>query len=603
MNPVTDGCELVPQYVSKVALSGAGGIKYEADTATMMVSSKTLGDDGTGRTSKAKVGFRYCNCIDPLSGKELAKQNCLRITNCPVEPTDYASQLFWKDVTVGVKPATVDLSTLPTMLPRGAELLARTFSYAESKFVGLHPDHFDEFFADDFRVGKLETLAWFHSVDAARFGFKPKDGKLRTVGVFWSRVDPSSSLLGARDADAFGDLRQHYEYVVTPATSKLNETLGSLPDAGKGCAFCGFILRIDLRGIIRDPVWEPPPGDPDPTPLGYVTSISRLVARPAGVIAAQRLDGGDLDVTSAIDPRLRQVLAAGVANWITPVETRLPLIGAPLVAVPLNWDAQSGIVPVAIVDGVLRLGNLRDQNVPTVTEATTDALVAVGALKAPPRPIRASNARPRPRSGAQFVYSMTEQAVFVVGGTGTAAPAGEVARYDLATGEWQRVLTPRPPLPPGLAQAWSVDEQPLGAVLAATYDVASRRLIVVDEVTVAGKTYRRFVEVDVDRRAQRIAYSAPVTGAYSRITLTPLADGTFAMFGQKPGKAWDSVRFSLPQLGAVDWRGWSRGTGEIMENPFLAGDGVVVPLRQAGAPRAVTLTTADFSGGGPCVGF
>ncbi|MBI2395656.1 MAG: hypothetical protein HYV09_39185 [Deltaproteobacteria bacterium] len=198
---------------------------------------------------------------------------------------------------------------------------------------------------------------------------------------------------------------------------------------------------------------------------------------------------------------------------------------------------------------------------------------------------------------------MTEQAVFVIGGKAFGSSIGDVSRYDLMTGEWQRIITPPPPLPPGLTNTWSVDEQPLGTILAATYDVATRRIIVADEVTIGKKTHRRFIEVDVDRRFQRIAFAAPVTGAYSRIALTVMPDGTFVMFGQRPGNAWDGVRFALPFLGIVDWRGWARGTGEIMENPFRVADHVVVPLRLAGLPQAVTLTPADFTGGGPCVGF
>ncbi|MBI2395657.1 MAG: thrombospondin type 3 repeat-containing protein [Deltaproteobacteria bacterium] len=170
--PMGDGCEAVPQYVSKVVMSGAGGVKYDADTATMMVASKTLGDDGTGRVASAGVGFRYCSCTDALTGIELSKEKCLRITKCAVRPSDYLPQRIWKDVTVGYKLATVDLATLPPMTAHGTELPARLFRYAESKFVGLHPDHFAEFGGDDFRVGRLETVAWYHSVDAERLGFK-----------------------------------------------------------------------------------------------------------------------------------------------------------------------------------------------------------------------------------------------------------------------------------------------------------------------------------------------------------------------------------------------------------------------------------------------
>jgi hypothetical protein len=195
--------------------------------------------------------------------------------------------------------------------------------------------------------------------------------------------------------------------------------------------------------------------------------------------------------------------------------------------------------------------------------------------------------RPDARVNTQNVLSATERNVYVIGGqrqqsSGESRPTGEIWRYNLDSGEWDRL---------GVGKATGA---PLGEVLSATYDPS------INQLYLASKTRKtspfstvdlvRLTSVDtrsgVGRELQvlpAIATSArglAVTSEHTIVLATQKNAQTIELFELDPAP----IRPSLVGYAALSGK---------LDGDFFAPDDVEVPVVIGGTPhvRTVSLST------------
>lgn len=588
---LSDGCDPVPQYVSKVIVADGDTASYNANLAALMVASKGIGVPPTDVpvSVTSDVGFRYCSCIDDL-GVELPSALC-KDRLCITRDGRFSDPFSgWTKVTVGSTLDVANLKALPPREPRGAVFSGRRFQYTLSSFLGEGTDEPSAFLGDIYRVGTLETVAWYYADDLDVIPYKTMpDLSKRTVGLFWSHVLPLP-LIAGRDVASGGRLRNHFEYVVTPTKSGVVKKKPFAPCSGPGCGGKYPSVRVDLVAAGIPPIYTP--GDTDPVPglLSRLRGPARLLFV-GGEWIAEAVAGNDMRVvTDAIGSGLGTILSDPSRTWLVPVDgDQLPPQNALMVGLPAELD--DAAQPLAIFAAGGQLVPAIQTPTPPTNAATTTAEADVDYPAKPPTMSR--------RRNAFGVYSGREGMVYVAGGASTAGEqAGDVWSYHTTSRRWAPVLRKAV----ASLGSSSPKERPVGKVLALGYDTNSRRVVFVDEFTHGVLTWRRISVVRPGEERRTVAV-VPKVGLFSDLELGLLEDGTWALVARNsfaPG-SWTAFRFDVEP---DRWLGLATGKGSLDGRPFVTRRGLMLPLRDgSGLAAATTLRPADFKGTTPCTGL
>lgn len=610
--PMADGCEPVPQFIAAPAIR-FNGADYDTTNVTKFTSSATIGNDGVARTVHATVGFRHCNCFDPLLG-ELSEDACFVPTRCTPDVSAYNANPAWQPVSVGIEkalPFHFGSDPMPPFNP-GNELPLQLFNSTISEIdTSLHTDWWQ---GDERRVGPVHELTWFHKRDIASGNVKTftEGGIVRTSGFFWSRTeDRTSTLVPGRDTFFGGRLRQHYAFVRTPLRTGPSLFPIFIPDGGVGapCFGCRPLLRPDaLRGSL---IFTPDLLPEIDKPFEAVNFAATVAVAPDGKVFAQDLtDVGQIDLSAAIPEVFKDAIKSGAYRWVSPVEVApranqntLPITFA---ALPRSFTASSRpLLATVAADGgsliVRGQRNLPDlppgqteidtHKPPKVKGGTVATATATSAGSAD------LNAGPADRVDALPVYSLTEGSLFMIGGRSGAKPTRDVWRYRLEEDAWSIAFDAGPiPFSPTGRDMRPEHAAPYD-VLAATYDDLRRVLYVVDEIADSPNPVRRLLAIDIAARSARIVFSLPRLGAMSGLGIVANDDGTLILTGQQ-GSAGRWKAFHLdPDPKGVRWIGTTEEAGSVYDFPFRTYGRAVLPINKKGGGRA--LVTLDPSKFGP----
>ncbi len=589
---LSDGCDPVPQYVSKVIVADGDTASYNAYEAALMVASKGIGVPPTDVpvSVTSDVGFRYCSCIDEL-GVELSPALC-KERLCSGLDSRFNVPSEWTKVTVGSTLDVANLKALPPRAPRGSVFSGRRFQYTLSSFIGEGTDEPSFFLGDIYRVGTLETVAWYYADDLDLIPYKTMpDLSKRTVGLFWSHVLPLP-LIAGRDIASGGRLRNHFEYIVTPTKTPILKKKPFAPCSGPGCGGKYPSVRVDLVAAGIPPIYTP--GDTDPVPglLSRLRGPTRLVFV-GGEWIAEALGGNDMRVVSdAIGSGLGTILSDAARTWLAPVDgDQLPPQNAIMVGLPAELDDSSQPLAVFAAGGQL---------VPAIQTPTPPGnLAAAGAVSDIATDYPSKPPQMARRLNALGVYSGREGVVYVAGGASAVGElAGDIWSYNTSARRWAPVLRKAV----ASLGSSSPKDRPIGKVVALGYDANSRSLVFVDEFKEGVVTWRRIsvVRPGADRRTLTVV---PRVGLFSDLELGVLEDGTWALVARNslaPG-SWTAFRFGLEP---DRWLGLAAGKGSLDGRPFTTRRGLMVPLRDgSGLAAATTLRPADFKGTTPCTGL
>ncbi len=733
-----DFCERVPQFIARQvrqrvttppggpdpnAAQDAGNTMLFDATATFGRSPSATSPNGVATTPHSGVvGFRFCDCFDPVTGKFDNKGSCLGDgASCSTDPAqfDLAGSL-WKPVTVASTypspwSAVGPSSSVPAT--RGAAF-NRPNAFAGELFVNTQVPYANPDELEPNRIGRREMLAWRFARDLVSAGLGGEvQGHLlssnafeQVGGIFWSNV--ASNTFGSnRDALTAGKLRNTYSYARSNAWSLLFPSAFDVPE----CVgpLCGLFFDPNIQGWITQPAIDPT------TRRGLAELLPQpgwLLPDPAGgVVAIGGELGGGLVVSGLLSPTLRQLLSGQATRWLPPVETGATLrqlgITTQAVLLPENWTQDSVIAEVVSTpEGALSLpsappivrcnageilaqcgsglrcvipcdgvvGNSpgtdppdpgcvlvadtnEDDESPFVCESSSgvcmpgevacssacfvpcdgsvgctlngrfgDELPALcgaegpgmsAALMQPPFSEPALQVQPTSefvpgdRTGDTAVYSASEGSVFLIGGERGNVPTSELWTYQLSTRAWRRAFR-------GAAV------QPR-RVLAATYDYAARRLLVLDEVKVEDafgsgvddafgkhKKYNhkkhkkgKLHALKKRRRARLISYDMATKeatliaswrrrGVTDRFAMTALPGGSFVLFAT--GKKLP-ITFALKArvTDQLHWEGARILHGRFFLQPSATEQGVAVALKRHQGQKFALVGAGDFYPGAP----
>jgi hypothetical protein len=269
--------------------------------------------------------------------------------------------------------------------------------------------------------------------------------------------------------------------------------------------------------------WSPPA--PDCVVCGVLDVFGFAHVLPEGQLA-MRTPAGDLLIEDQVTPAatLAMKTTTGV-RWLAPAEPARALGATAVRLASIALDA-SAVGPALVPTG-----------------AGMD-LVGAGAVVTPELVFAAADlaggaAGPSPRSQFGAVLRASEDDLVVIGGLGSnGAPTGDMWRYRFHDRAWSKLTTADGSIVPG-------------AVLAATYDSDTRRLIVLDEVSnSAGGRTGRLWTLGLRGAVQRLAswsrrgLSGPIALGYSH-------DGSFVLV---VGRSGGTVPPLVARLG-IDRRG------------------------------------------------
>jgi hypothetical protein len=570
-----DRCDEVPLYVTRPVLATPHDTSYR--TIAELTGSAGIGSN-TALPTKAfpgRVAFRHCDCLSP-TGEILGDAACRASGSCSTDPHAMTSE-SWTPVTVGTSKSTVPAAGGD--LPR---IFRDVIDCSDSLF---HPMPFEgspnpEGVSDEpCRVGSVESIFWFHDADvkAGRVrSFGSSATGTQTVGLLSSQVlVEGDAYASARDRGAHGALRFNFQYVRTPLYS------GALGKVSVALPADWF----DRVGIFW-PGTGNPFRDPEGGPFGFLTTPIGIVSTPAGVFALSGSSSAAFDVTDAVPQELRAAFAAAGMSWVGAVEgdrggasagPRVAMIG-----VPATWKQAFGSpLVVALAEGGLRVASLsRGQKLQgDLRMLATDATRFV----------------PGDREGARAIFSSTRRSVFLLGGRRNGAPTGEIWEYALDDGTWRRLVgVPHASFIQGANIAAS-DRAEVADVLAASFDVANERMVILDEAEPSGteksrgrpaakvEPIRRLVVLDRRTEMARAIPLGKQARKMSRFGVVARRDGTFLVLAQRTGtKKWMAFRLAFHANGPV-FTIVARGDGILVDGAYAAERGVVVPVARQGA--------------------
>ncbi len=85
------------------------------------------------------------------------------------------------------------------------------------------------------------------------------------------------------------------------------------------------------------------------------------------------------------------------------------------------------------------------------------------------------------------------------------------------------------------------------------------------------------------------------TRVLERISLTAREDGTIILLGQlSRSPRWVAFSFILAPDNQIQWRGIASGTGEVLDDPVNATEGLKIPVRIGDQQDILTLDDASF---------
>lgn len=569
-----DLCDPVPQFVSVPIPPKSDGTPSDSspdssDTVEF-ISTSGLGRDLTvpGGSDKdptpytAAVGFRQCNCND--GGDKYDWQSCLDLGLCDPDPKSFDAAQGpsnrWKEITVATKH-NLDSPLFTNDLPRG-QGFPRVFSGTFSGVTTGGP-----------RIGDAERLAWrwwkdlsYSSLGGDVWSWQGGDGLRHTHGILWGHVKQSTPGASVRDTTYAGRLRDHYVIVDTPGKVPPISTLG-IVQVLAGCKgpACLPWFQKDL--------WDPRPPDlSNPGIADVVQGPTRLAVSNDRLVAFGDGAANTIDVTDLVSPAVKTLLVSSDVAWLSPVErddrVRARADGTQFVAISTPWVQSSAI------QAVVRRGaglDLQGREIPP----GDGLIVAASLLQSPPSFI------PGDRSGARGVLTLTERAVFLVGGDRAGVPTGEIWRYDLDTQRWTRQLP-------------FVGTRP-ARVLALTYDYHAQRLLVLDEVQVRNTSAKfvRFVSYDLRSKSAHVLGAWPRLGRFEKVSLTMRDDGSFFLTGGTRGNSVHVFRGSVSG-DHVAWTGFRVLTGQLLDDPISTATGVVLPVLRKNEQRLVSLRDSDM---------
>ncbi|MBI4956805.1 MAG: hypothetical protein HY908_32610 [Myxococcales bacterium] len=538
-----------------------------------------------------------------------------------------------------------------------AHFPSRTFTnpIAEIDFE-THPD--DELPGDSeyqtLRIGSPETLVWRvrRDIDAGHIAGHGANGH-ETAGLFWSVALPTAANASPRDAATGQLLRSTYSYVKTPLLAQPKPlhppplySAPCLPPGG-----CSLQLRAD------QPVINPP----DLSVEWTNRTPTRILAAEGTLL----LTGGPSvrveDASRLLSPIVQRLLLDGRTQWLRPVETgvRTRALGSDtmFVALPDPWDGATPVLDVVSRTGVLSVRDERPTEPPR--EPAPLPLDGPAIDAAQPVPVPIGGPLPGARTGARGVLSLTDGVLFLVGGRDAdERPIGEIWRYDLGPHTWQREMFSS--LQVGLPLAVTYDVERHTIVVLDEWEERATPLVsheapdggpddpddAAEKVFVCHRTKKlgggdttlsvapaalaahlahgdgrgpcAADQIRTETRLlvfERVSHKGHFVAAwrpgppeaqkpkrYQRVSLVPLGDGSFVLFGARAEKQrLDLFRMIMAEDGTVRWTGRAKVTGTLLDEPITSASGIVAAVLQNGTQHMVKVSAGAFeaSAAGP----
>jgi hypothetical protein len=105
----------------------------------------------------------------------------------------------------------------------------------------------------------------------------------------------------------------------------------------------------------------------------------------------------------------------------------------------------------------------------------------------------------------------------------------------------------------------------------------------------------RIVVINIVTGEAKVAMTVPRTNALKQISLTARENGTTILLGQVARSSrWVAFSFTLNPVNEIEWRGFTSGTGEVLDDPLNATDGLKIFVRTDHQQDIVTVDDASF---------
>jgi hypothetical protein len=593
---LNDICDATPVFSSRVVVEPVVNAS-PVRTRALFTSFAGIGSDTTTPHAPfigSQVGFRHCDCTP---GADAAV--CLNACGTARSAFDFPDTTPWKNITVGASPAgsyseaqvstpTLDFRIDPIYVG-GIDCSDPTphQTYFNSRLPITVPDKN----LCRLGVGTGRLLSWSTDVDinagrVASFtsplvpisGEPPSPNPIRqTDGMFWSHGIAPTPFVSAssRDSAFAGGLRDNYTHITTPSVAHDAAAISGLIVANPtNCQLnpqCWEAISTDwLKGLIQP---------------GIGLNILRLTPRPFVIyptssilVAIRRSTETQFDLSLALGDSARAALLDQTRYLVPPVEA-FPANaaqggGVVALSVPRSWSQSNSIVQALGGDTIagkfdtLAMFQTFNEGLPEdVTPFSGEGFV------------------PSDREGARWVFSKTEQAAYMVGGTRNGQPTSEIWRLDLLTAAWKHLFRPA-----GHAQL------SVGNVAALAYDNGLGKIVIVDDSPNATPRNARITAFDTHADTSGVSALVDLSG-FTKVGLTATGGGTFVLVGATPS-TWTAYRLQVSSQNKITWLGKQSGQGLVVADPLPWEEGPGLFTQTGGSINTTDLTASSFSPSG-----